>query len=195
MPQKTCPTCQNRVAVASKKCGCGYEFKKKVEKSEIEDDLRPEYDLSKLKPTGKHPKLPLEASIEKALKHPVPVDADLKGELPKTDLPKPPRPDPEPIPVMSGQRTVFTPTGDCPCKPAGFKEGWPDGPCSDEDVIEWALSVRDKGVGEGLVYLPEAVRYFIREFWDMNGPEYLRIRGLVGNALQREDYDTSLDLE
>lgn len=68
-----------------------------------------------------------------------------------------------------------------PATPKGYKDGWPDGPASDEVVTEWAYNVMDTGGGK---YAPEAVVYWARYFWDINGPEFRRVRELIVKALR-----------
>jgi len=77
---------------------------------------------------------------------------------------------------------IQTPAGRCPIKPQGFSsDDWPNGPASDEVVESWALKVFSSGN-----YLPDAVVYWIHEFWDMNlnhGSEYKRIKELTIKTL------------
>jgi len=77
---------------------------------------------------------------------------------------------------------VQTPAGRCPTKPQGFiKKDWPDGPATTEAVESWALKVFSSGN-----YLPDAVIYWIHEFWDMNlnyGEEYKRVKSIVLRTL------------
>lgn len=80
-----------------------------------------------------------------------------------------------------GNGRVVTPAGECPVKPYGYKENWPNGPASDDVVKKWAIDVCNHGEGK---YSHEAVVYFARYFWEINGSEYKRIRSLILSALQ-----------
>ena len=76
---------------------------------------------------------------------------------------------------------IQTPAGRCPIKPQGFTRNWPDGPASEESIAEWSLKVFSSGN-----YLPDAVVYWIHEFWDMNlnnGADYKRVKSIVLKTL------------
>lgn len=83
---------------------------------------------------------------------------------------------------------IQTPAGRCPIKPRGFsRNDWPDGAASDESIEDWALKVFSSGN-----YLPDAVVYWIHEFWDMNldyGSEYKRVKRIVLKTLCGEDQE------
>jgi hypothetical protein len=84
-------------------------------------------------------------------------------------------------PMRYGGGVITTPAGAPPATPRGYKAGWPDGPASDEVVVEWANNVMDTGGGQ---YAPAAVIYWARYFWDINGPEFRRVRDLIARTLQ-----------
>lgn len=88
---------------------------------------------------------------------------------------------PRPQRFYSGGAKIATPAGPCPIKPKGYKENWPDGPASDEVVQNWAMDVYNYGEGK---YAIDAVIYFARHFWDINGQEYRRIRDLIVTTLR-----------
>lgn len=77
---------------------------------------------------------------------------------------------------------IQTPSGRCPIKPQGFSSNnWPEGPASDEVVESWAFKVFSSGN-----YIPDAVIYWIHEFWDMNlnyGVDYKRVKKIVIKTL------------
>lgn len=81
------------------------------------------------------------------------------------------------VPATPG-RNVFTPAGECPVKPAGYKGKQWETPWTDDVVREWAEAVYAAGP-----YLPEAVAYFAQFFWSVNGPEYKKVRSLVLETL------------
>jgi len=84
---------------------------------------------------------------------------------------------------------IQTPAGKCPIRPEGFlKKDWPNGPASNESIETWALKVFSSGN-----YLPDAVLYWIHEFWDMNlnfGKEYKRVREIVLKTLCGSQQET-----
>ena len=75
--------------------------------------------------------------------------------------------------VYRGQ--VSTPAGAPPCKPSGFLKNWPNGPCSNEVVSQWAKQVRDLGFEQNKDYSATAIQYFARYFWDIHGRDYDRV--------------------
>lgn len=81
---------------------------------------------------------------------------------------------------------IQTPAGRCPIRPQGFsRNDWPDGPAPDDVIESWAVKVFSSGN-----YLPDAVVYWIHEFWDMNlnyGSEYKRVKRIVLRTLCGED--------
>lgn len=83
---------------------------------------------------------------------------------------------------------IHTPCGPCPYKPNGYKDGWVHNP-SQQDIQEWAIKVYSYGN-----FLPQAVVYWMREFWDINGPnlgrEYKEAKEIVLKSLSS---NTDLD--
>lgn len=77
---------------------------------------------------------------------------------------------------------IQTPAGRCPVKPKGFSnKEWADGQASNEVIEEWALKAFSTGN-----YLPDAVVYWMHEFWNMNsnhGLEYNRVKEIVLKTL------------
>lgn len=78
---------------------------------------------------------------------------------------------------------IMAPAGECPIKPKGYKQGWPEGPATDEVVQNWAMDVFNYAEGRFSV---EAVVYWARNFWDINGAEFRRIRSLISEILSPE---------
>lgn len=60
-------------------------------------------------------------------------------------------------------RSVSTPAGACPVKLTAHDE---------RTVLDWADDVLAAGEREGVRYAPEAIRYFVRHFYDMSSAEY-----------------------
>jgi len=100
----------------------------------------------------------------------------------------PPDPDPpaaeERQPALrgsEGREVVHVPAGKPPCKPEGHP--WEGSKASDDQIVRWAEQVRAAGWTKDTEYSAEAVCYFARYFWDINGPEYRRVREVVIKAL------------
>lgn len=76
---------------------------------------------------------------------------------------------------------ISTPQGRCPYSPKNYSQT--EFNPTDEDITNWADKVYNSGN-----YAPEAVAYWIHEFWDINGPnlakEYKRVKELVLNHLR-----------
>jgi hypothetical protein len=76
---------------------------------------------------------------------------------------------------------IFAPDGRCPCKPEGYRSGWPDGPASEEVITEWAYRAFDSG---GIKrYTPHAILYWSYQFWDINEKDYKRVRTIILKTL------------
>lgn len=91
----------------------------------------------------------------------------------------------DPVVKSSSNFSVFgkiaVPAGKCPILPEGYKKNWPDGPASDECVVNWATNVACLHDGR---LTTEAVLYYAREFWDVNSKEYReRVHQLIFGAL------------
>lgn len=78
-----------------------------------------------------------------------------------------------------GTRIVLAPAGACNIKPRGYKDKWPDGPASDETVVNWAVDVYNSDSSLAV----DAVVYWARNFWDINGKEFPRIVSLIHQAI------------
>lgn len=76
---------------------------------------------------------------------------------------------------------ISTPQGKCPHFPRNYSKT--DFNPTNEDIINWADKVYNSGN-----YSPDAVVYWIREFWDINGPnlaeEHKRVKEIVLNHLK-----------
>jgi hypothetical protein len=80
-----------------------------------------------------------------------------------------------------GRAVVHVPAGKPPCKPEGHP--WEGSQATDDQIVRWAEEVRAAGWTKGTEYSAEAVCYFARYFWDINGPEYRRVREVITKAL------------
>lgn len=149
--KKTCPDCGIENGVRTSICGCGHRFSSNASKEKVSTQ---------------------------------PVSNTFISSVEKID-------DFEDIRTVLSNRTAFstisrpliqTPAGSCSIKPKGFfKKDWPDGPATEEAIVEWSLKVFSSGN-----YSPEAVIYWMHEFWDMNlnfGAEYKRVKSIVIKTL------------
>lgn len=181
--KKQCKKCQASVGVRTKKCDCGYEFEVKAV-----------------------PASPEPMSIEGAIKESLTSVKEIISKAssgnsgnsvsiskPKTNSQPQVQTTPPARLSFSGGK-IGVPAGSPPYNPKGYKNGWPDGPASDEVVQNWALQVYNSGEGK---YAVSAVVYWSRYFWDINGPEYHRVKDLIEVALQpqrsNKDYDSDYD--
>lgn len=168
MPMKTCPACGDKAGPRTKKCNCGHEF-------------------------SKGPAVVAASSEPMSLEKKIVATA---ADPPEVDLPSPSsQSSSRTVSVASagrGRAVVFTPAGSCPVKPRGYKsEGdpWPNGPASDEEIVDWAIAVHEWGVNHDRLFAPEAIRYFARQFWDINGKEYSRVRNLIARTFRPRSVD------
>jgi len=74
-------------------------------------------------------------------------------------------------------RRIWTPAGGSPAKLGGT---------SREEVHCWAEKIRKSGFNNGLHYLVQAVLYWAREFYDINGPDYQIVRAHLYNLYPYE---------
>jgi hypothetical protein len=74
---------------------------------------------------------------------------------------------------------ILTPSGKCPVKLPST---------SREDVMNWANRLQDVGSinSPPKVYLPEALQYWIRDFYEIFGPEYNEVKNIL-----REEFNFS----
>lgn len=93
--------------------------------------------------------------------------------------------------ACSSSRLIVAPAGPCPIKPRGYKERWPDGPASDDVVTSWAEQVFNYSDR----YSVEAVVYWARSFWDINSKEFVRISGLIYQAIATNNSNYSSEFE
>ncbi|MEI8270175.1 MAG: hypothetical protein WCG45_02300 [bacterium] len=60
---------------------------------------------------------------------------------------------------------IYTPAGDCPYKPEGYKTlAWESGPCTEEVVKRWCIKVYDSAP-ERMIYHPHSIIYWAQFFW------------------------------
>lgn len=60
---------------------------------------------------------------------------------------------------------IYTPAGDCPVRPEGFKSiAWESGPASEEVIQRWCVRVYN-AAPERFIYHPHAITYFAQFYW------------------------------
>lgn len=186
MALKSCPACKKQVGPRTKKCECGHVFSTEgVAASGQSMTLDP---LDKWVAESVGAVKDIIAKVERTsgklvnASHALPpvTVTFQKAESVPTDARRTTIANQQPLRHYGGG-AITTPAGAPPCTPKGYKDGWPDGPASDEVVTEWAYNVMDTGGGK---YAPEAVVYWARYFWDINGPEFRRVRELIVKALR-----------
>lgn len=99
---------------------------------------------------------------------------------PKTEAvapPPPKEPKEEPRPSHIRRQGVWTPAGAAPAKLAGTSE---------DEVYEWAEKVLAHGERVGKHYLVQALIYWVREFYDINGPEFPIVKAHLLNLYSGE---------
>jgi hypothetical protein len=153
---KTCPACQKQVGVRTKQCECGHTF-------------------SSSTPAVQAGSAPM--SLEQALKDSVATVKSIVADVEQRQAPPASK---SSIPAPSPRKTsivydnnhggvIAVPAGACPVKPKGS---------GDDEIAEWTVDVYSSGR-----YMPEAVVYFARQFWDINGKDFPRIKGIILKAL------------
>lgn len=176
--KKNCPKCNLELGVRVQKCDCGHEFSKTTSAVPASNQPMVLAPLDKRIAESVGNVRNIISKVENRISDPVlkkSYDEPRRTVLePRSDgsIFQPPR-------FFGGK--IAAPSGSCPVKPKGYKDKWPDGPASDEVVQNWAIDVDSYGEGR---YAVDAVIYFARFFWDINGPEYQRVRDLIICALQ-----------
>jgi len=184
--KKTCPKCNAEHGPRTHKCDCGHEFfKASVLASTEPMSMEHKEVISTVKSVV--------SQIEARNKGSVPSVPPISSEPRRTSVvAASPSPVQAPQPVYRpGGRNIFTPAGACPVKPQGFKSDKWEEPFTDDTVREWATELYHSGPP----YLPEAVVYFARFFWDINGPDFKKVRSLILETLipKRKDYEPEED--
>ena len=185
MAQKICPACKKGNGPRTKNCECGHVF--------IADRAIPASDKMMTLPLKPKPTI-TETIVSKA---PVESKQPVESKPATTQKPVVSR-----LVNRSGARIIVAPSGPCPLKPKGYKDRWPDGPASDEVVSSWAVDVYNSNTRIAL----DAVVYWARNFWDINGKDFARIVSLVHQAIStgqassessdvNSDSDSNLDDE
>lgn len=103
-----------------------------------------------------------------------------------SDIPeKEPEPQVEVVkPVRLKRCTISTPSEVCPFAPQGFKYGkWEHAP-TDEEIQDWARKVANSS--SEVTYLPSAVVYWARSFWEIHDNDWYRVRGLIYSAFETD---------
>jgi len=180
---KSCPVCQKQVGPRTKKCDCGHEFATTIAavpasgQSMVLDPLDKRIAASVDSVRDIISRVENRPASAGPVSTPVICDIDDVDQSPRrTTIIRP-----QTQRFFGGGERVSTPAGECPVKPKGYKDKWPDGPASDEVVQDWAVDVYNHGQGR---YAIDAVIYFARYFWDINGQEYPRIRDRIVKTLQ-----------
>lgn len=179
MALKTCPACQKQLGPRTKKCECGHAFVTETAavpasgqsmtldplEQRVADSVGAVKDILKRAETRPATAVPVSRAVEQtdASKPDVPKLGNYAG-----------------IRHHSGIGRIAIPAGEPPLKPQGYKKGWPDGPASPEVVQKWAVDIYNWGEGR---YTTEAVQYWARYFWEINSPEFSKIRELIAQAL------------
>lgn len=183
MALKSCPACKKQVGPRTKKCECGHTFvsTEPVAASGQSMTLDP-LDKRIAESVGA-----VKDIISKVENRPSAVIPNIPTDSRRTTIAPQ-----EPMRHYGGG-VITTPAGAPPVVPKGYKNGWPEGPASDEVVVEWAEAVMDAGSGR---YAPQAVVYWARYFWDINGPEFSRVRDLIVRALRpsQSGHDSADDM-
>lgn len=91
--------------------------------------------------------------------------------------PTPPERKPTIYSGMGGQITV--PAGKPICEPKVTKD------FTDQDVIDWAYDVIDKGHAQGKNFSLDAVKYWARYFWDFSSPDHKRVLTIIDNLIKQ----------
>ena len=173
--KKICKTCGQENGVRTKVCACGYVFAAplSVPASGVSMTLDP------LDERIADSVASARAIIDRVQSRP-----SQTFDKPAIQVVTPTKSLEQSRPVSYGKgRTTYVPRGDCRYKPEGFKDvKWKEGPASDAVVEEWALKVFNAD-GENTRFMPHAVVYQARYFWDINGPEFSRITALILKVL------------
>ena len=179
--KKQCPSCSKYVGAISKKCICGHIFQTKEHVSTVIQTYDEGGKGKKQCPSCK--KYIGGRNRECACGHQFGIQehsplvvVENKPDIPPRTIPKP-IPKPEPRHDIRGGRLIHTPAGDCPSKLTGI---------SAEEVEVWTHSVLAKGREKGENYLFAALRYWVREFYDIGSSDYNEVVALLKDMSPRE---------
>lgn len=172
MALKSCPACKKQVGPRTKKCECGHAFATEAVSASGQSMTLDPLDKRVAESVGAVKDIIARVENRPATAAVIPnIPSDTRRTTISSLTPM----------RHYGGGVITTPAGAPPHNPKGYKDGWPDGPASDEVVVEWANNVMDSGGGR---YAPDAVVYWARYFWDINGPEFRRVRDLIVRALR-----------
>jgi len=178
---KICSACQKQVGPRTKKCDCGHEFATTTTSAVPASGQSMVLDpLDKRIASSVGSVRDIISRVENRPVSAVATNDNVVDQVSRrTTVPQ--QPTQPKFYGGAGSSRIIAPAGECPYKPQGYKDKWPDGPASDEVVRNWAIDVYNYGEGR---YAVEAVIYFARHFWDINGREYRRIRELILKTLR-----------
>lgn len=168
--KKTCPKCSKEHGPRTHKCDCGHEFFQAAVVAPNEPMVlatEHQHTIGSVKN--------IIANVEARKSAPIVATPSQPAQVSKPAAP----PQNPQVEYRRGGRNIYAPAGDCPVRPRGYKADKWDEPFTDEVVKEWAQEVYDSGQP----YLPQAVVYFARFYWDINGPEFNRVRSLILETL------------
>ena len=89
-----------------------------------------------------------------------------------------------PITAPSATSGVYAPRGIPPVRPTGYTaDGFPNG-YDDVVIADWAVAIKDHGTQNGVNYLPQAIKYWARYFWNINDkPVFTQVCQAIDKAL------------
>jgi len=200
MPMKTCPDCKKQSGPRTKQCECGHNFASAIApvaaaSSTMTKSASSAIDATLLiKDTISVTKTIIQqVETRRSLSVPEPWEDDVDDLKPDLVSSKPEATGKVALKGMTGflgQGRTYTPAGEPPFKPEGYKSGWKNGDASPEVIQNWAVRVYNSGN-----YHPHAILYWARFFWEMNdvselpdgtfvyGKGWRRIRDLIMKAL------------
>lgn len=78
-----------------------------------------------------------------------------------------------------GMKKVYTPRGECPIVP----DGWKRGEAEERDIREWARKVYMYDRSDQGYFTKEAVLYWLRDFYNIHSDEYRQWASIVDSEL------------
>lgn len=173
--KKICPSCSKEHGPRTHKCDCGHEFFKAAVAAPNEPMVLAKEHQETI---GNVKSIIANVEARKASSPQIfnnPPVGTISHVLPASQTTES---NPQ-VSYRHGDRRISVPAGFCPVKPRGYKSDKWEEPFTDEVVRDWAQEVYQSGPR----YLPEAVVYFARYFWDINGADFNRVRSLILETL------------